>query len=77
MNRRDFIATGLVSGASAVAASNVAFAGASGAEPAHKFKLNYGVVGMEHGLKDNKTKENEMACIQAYVSCDNFEIDGQ
>jgi hydroxypyruvate isomerase len=36
-----------------------------------------GVVGMEHGLKDNNTKEGEMACIQAYVSCDNFEIDGQ
>jgi hypothetical protein len=32
---------------------------------------------MEHGLKDNKTKEGEMACIQSYVSCDNFEIDGQ
>jgi hydroxypyruvate isomerase len=154
MNRRDFIATGLVSGVTAVAASNVAFAGASGAEPAHKFKLNYaphfgmfklhtgddlaaqlqffheqgftalednglmikrtaaeqeligktsadlkmtmGVFlatkdfekatlavatwkpeGMERGLKDNKTKEGEAACIQAYVSCDNFEIDGQ
>ncbi len=36
-----------------------------------------GVVGMEHGVKDNKTKEGEMACVQAYVSCDNFEIDGQ
>src|SRR5262245_42285300 len=35
-----------------------------------------GVVGMEHGVKENKTKEGEMACIQAYVSCDNFEIDG-
>jgi hydroxypyruvate isomerase len=32
-----------------------------------------GVVGMEHGVKDNKTKEGEMACIQAYVSSDNFE----
>jgi len=41
MNRRDFIATGLISGATAVAASNVAPAGAGGAEPAHKFKLNY------------------------------------
>lgn len=40
MNRRDFIATGLASGASALAASNVSFAG-EGAEPAHKFKLNY------------------------------------
>jgi len=36
-----------------------------------------GVVGMEHGVKDNNTKEGEMACIQAYVSCDNFEIDGK
>ena len=34
------------------------------------------MVGMEHGVKDNKTKEGEMACVQAYVSCDNFEIDG-
>jgi hydroxypyruvate isomerase len=33
-----------------------------------------GVVGMEHGLKDRKTKEGEAACIQAYVSSDNFEI---
>jgi len=41
MNRMDFIAAGLVSGATAVAASNVALAGAGGAEPAHKFKLNY------------------------------------
>src|SRR6185312_5514607 len=41
MNRRDFIATGLVYGVTAVAAPNVALAGASGAEPAHKFKLNY------------------------------------
>jgi hypothetical protein len=62
MNRRDFIATGLVSGATAVVASNVARAGASG---------------MERGLKDNKTKEGETACIQAYVSCDNFGIDVQ
>jgi hydroxypyruvate isomerase len=40
MNRRDFIATGLASGASALAASKVSFA-SEGAEPAHKFKLNY------------------------------------
>jgi hypothetical protein len=40
MNRRDFIAAGLVSGATVVAASNVALAGAGGAEPAHKLKLN-------------------------------------
>jgi hydroxypyruvate isomerase len=40
MNRRDFIATGLASGASALAASNVSFAG-EGAGSAHKFKLNY------------------------------------
>ena len=62
MNRRDFIATGLVSGVTAAAASNVALAGASG---------------MGRGLKENETKEGEMACIQAYVSCDNFEIDGR
>jgi hydroxypyruvate isomerase len=35
-----------------------------------------GVVGMEHGLKDNKTKEGEMACIQAYVWSDSFEANG-
>jgi hydroxypyruvate isomerase len=33
-----------------------------------------GVMGMEHGVKENKTKEGEMACIQAYVSSDNFEV---
>ncbi|HKC86839.1 MAG TPA: hypothetical protein VKG02_12730 [Blastocatellia bacterium] len=65
MNRMEFIDAGLVSGVRAVAASNVALAGANGAEPAHKFK------------KDNKTKEGGIACIQAYVCCDNFEIDGQ
>jgi hypothetical protein len=32
---------------------------------------------MEHGVKGGGTKEGEMACIQSYVSCDNFEIDGQ
>ena len=36
-----------------------------------------GVVGMEHGVKDEQTKEGEMACIQAYVWSDNFEINRQ
>ena len=31
-----------------------------------------GVVGMEHGVKDNKTKAGEQACIDAYVWSDNF-----
>jgi hydroxypyruvate isomerase len=31
-----------------------------------------GVLGMEHGVKDSKTKEGEMACIEAYAWCDNF-----
>jgi len=31
-----------------------------------------GVVGMEHGVKDPRTKEGEMACIEAYVWSDNF-----
>jgi len=31
-----------------------------------------GVVGMEHGLKDNKSKAGEQACIDAYVWSDNF-----
>ena len=31
-----------------------------------------GVVGMEHGVKDARTKEGEMACIEAYAWCDNF-----
>lgn len=31
-----------------------------------------GVVGMEHGLKDAKTKEGELACIEAYAWSDNF-----
>ncbi len=31
-----------------------------------------GVVGMEHGVKEAKTKEGEMACIEAYVWSDNF-----
>jgi hydroxypyruvate isomerase len=35
-----------------------------------------GVVGMEHGVINDKTKEGEMACIQAYVSSDEFEING-
>jgi hydroxypyruvate isomerase len=43
----------------------------------HIYKKGFkGVVGMEHGVSNNKTKEGEMACIQAYVSSDNFEIDG-
>src|SRR5262245_3608159 len=41
MNRRDFIATRLVSGATAVAGSHVSLAGAGGAEPAQELKLNY------------------------------------
>lgn len=31
-----------------------------------------GVVGMEHGVINDKTKEGEMACIEAYAWCDNF-----
>ncbi len=31
-----------------------------------------GVVGMEHGVKDPRTKEGEMVCIEAYVWSDNF-----
>ncbi|MFN0086719.1 MAG: hydroxypyruvate isomerase family protein [Blastocatellia bacterium] len=31
-----------------------------------------GVVGMEHGVKDSKSKEGEMACIEAYAWSDNF-----
>ncbi len=31
-----------------------------------------GVVGMEHGLVDNKTKQGELACIEAYAWSDNF-----
>ncbi len=31
-----------------------------------------GVVGMEHGVKDARTKEGEMACIEAYAWSDNF-----
>ncbi len=31
-----------------------------------------GVVGMEHGVLNNKTKEGEMACIEAYKWSDNF-----
>src|SRR5262245_31374948 len=41
MNRRDFIATGLASGASALAASNVTLGATSNAEAVRKFKLNY------------------------------------
>jgi hydroxypyruvate isomerase len=33
-----------------------------------------GVVGMEHGVMNSKTKEGEAACIQAYVTSDNFEV---
>jgi hydroxypyruvate isomerase len=44
----------------------------------HIYKKGFkGVVGMEHGVKNSGTKEGEMACIQAYASSDNFEIDGQ
>jgi hydroxypyruvate isomerase len=31
-----------------------------------------GVMGMEHGVKDAKTKEGEKACIEAYVWSDSF-----
>jgi hypothetical protein len=31
---------------------------------------------MEHSLKDNKSKEGELARIQAYVWSDGFEING-
>jgi hydroxypyruvate isomerase len=33
-----------------------------------------GVIGMEHGVKDPKTKQGEMACIEAYVWSDNFQV---
>ena len=32
-----------------------------------------GVICMEHGIKNAGTKEGELACIQAYRECDNFE----
>jgi len=35
-----------------------------------------GVVGMERGFKENKSKEGELACIRAYVWSDGFEING-
>lgn len=39
----------------------------------HIYNKGYkGIVGMEHGIVDNKTKEGEAAAIHAYVQCDSF-----
>jgi len=83
MNRREFIAAGLVSGATAMAASNVALAGAGGAEPAHKFKLNYAphFDMFKPHTGELRAGGDLAAQLQFFhehgFSCDNFGIDGQ